>query len=197
MYEQYYHPVMDFIFVPFFFASIGFSIPTTDMFKGSIVWRGIVYSILMIIAKGLVRLVIYSEYLIKSWNESKEIRKSCMTCQPSRSLAAETTNPPHIEAFLVEFAMIARGEIGFLIVSLSQSSGTLLLKSRHDAAVVSGEALFLVVVWAVVVRTITGPVAVGLLIACCYEMPAIEILGTNTDSNMARLYATTVPKFYP
>ncbi|KAA8575132.1 hypothetical protein EYC84_004340 [Monilinia fructicola] len=75
MYEEDYNPIMNFLFVPFFFASIGFSIPITDMFKGSIVWRGIVYSILMIFAKGLVSLVIYSEYFIKSWNKSKEIRK--------------------------------------------------------------------------------------------------------------------------
>ncbi|KAF7902665.1 hypothetical protein EAF00_002568 [Botryotinia globosa] len=154
MYEEYYKPIMDFILVPFFFASIGFSIPITDMFKASIVWKGIVYSILMVIAKCLVSLVVYFEYFATSWSKTRET-------QPS---VAESTRPPHLEALLVGFAMVARGEIGFLIASLSQSSGTLLLKNQQNTAIVSGEAVFLVIVWAVVICTIVGPVVVGILV---------------------------------
>ncbi|QSZ29543.1 hypothetical protein DSL72_004058 [Monilinia vaccinii-corymbosi] len=164
MYEEYYKSAMDCILVPFFFASIGFSIPITDLFEISIVWRGIVYSMLMIIAKGLVSLVIYLEYFIKSWHRSKETQVGRMACQASGPLAAETTRPPHVEALLVGFAMVARGEIGFLIASLSQSSGTLSLNNRQIIAVGSGEAVFLVVVWAIVICTITGPIAVGILV---------------------------------
>ncbi|KAF5871721.1 putative na+ h+ protein [Botrytis fragariae] len=154
MYEEYYKPIMDFILVPFFFASIGFSIPITDMFKASIVWKGIVYSILMVIAKCLVSLVMYFEYFAKSWSKPRETQSS----------APESTRPPHLEALLVGFAMVARGEIGFLIASLSQSSGTLLLKNQQNTAIVSGEAVFLVIVWAVVICTIVGPVVVGILV---------------------------------
>ncbi|CCD46422.1 hypothetical protein BofuT4_P040330.1 [Botrytis cinerea T4] len=124
------------------------------MFKGSIVWKGIVYSILMVIAKCLVSLVIYFEYFAKSWRKPRE----------TQSTAVESTHPPHIEALLVGFAMVARGEIGFLIASLSQSSGTLLLKNQQNTAIVSGEAVFLVIVWAVVICTIVGPVVVGILV---------------------------------
>ncbi|KAH7116999.1 Sodium/hydrogen exchanger family-domain-containing protein [Dendryphion nanum] len=47
IYEHYYHQAVSRILQPFFFASIGFSIPITRMFNGNIVWRGIVYTILM------------------------------------------------------------------------------------------------------------------------------------------------------
>ncbi len=67
---------------------------------------------------------------------------------------------------LVGFAMISRGEIGFLIASLSQSSGTLALQQRGDEkdTLSSGEDVFLVIVWAVVICTIVGPIGVGILV---------------------------------
>ncbi|PQE15937.1 sodium hydrogen exchanger family protein [Rutstroemia sp. NJR-2017a BVV2] len=162
MYEDYFKAVMDYILVPFFFASIGFSIPITDMFEGSIVWKGIVYAILMIIAKGLVSTVIYAEYFFRIWRGP---RKSAT--QRSTPQEQENSNEkiPHMEALLVGFAMIARGEIGFLIASLSQSSGTLSLRSSDgSSSQSSGEAIFLVIVWAVVLCTIFGPVSVGILV---------------------------------
>lgn len=96
----------------------------------------------------------YFEYFAKSWSKPRETQSS----------TAESTRPPHLEALLVGFAMVARGEIGFLIASLSQSSGTLLLKNQQNTAIVSGEAVFLVIVWAVVICTIVGPVVVGILV---------------------------------
>jgi hypothetical protein len=51
IYEQYYQKAVSRILQPFFFASIGFSIPITRMFNGQIVWRGIVYTILMTFSK--------------------------------------------------------------------------------------------------------------------------------------------------
>lgn len=51
IYHRYYHQAVSRILQPLFFASIGFSIPITRMFKGAIVWRGIVYTVLMAFAK--------------------------------------------------------------------------------------------------------------------------------------------------
>ncbi|PSN71143.1 Sodium/hydrogen exchanger [Corynespora cassiicola Philippines] len=51
VYHRYYHQAVSKILQPFFFASIGFSIPITRMFRASIVWRGIVYTVLMTLAK--------------------------------------------------------------------------------------------------------------------------------------------------
>ncbi|KAK6511698.1 hypothetical protein TWF481_000604 [Arthrobotrys musiformis] len=51
LYEEYFSPPVERILIPFFFASIGFSIPIKSLFRGEIIWRGIVYTILMFAAK--------------------------------------------------------------------------------------------------------------------------------------------------
>jgi Kef-type K+ transport system membrane component KefB len=164
------------------------------MFQETVVWKGIIYSILMTIAKGLVSLVIYFEYFSK-WLRT---RKKRIITQPTRSVPLRTipkTRPetfqaentetaqipqsaPHAIALLVGFAMIARGEIGFLIASLSQSSGTLTLKKRDGSDVqTSGEEIFLVIVWAVVLCTIVGPVGVGITIRRLRQQDSAEYRG--------------------
>jgi hypothetical protein len=134
----------------------------------------------MIIAKGLVSLVIYYDYFSKRLHtKNKPIIARITRHIPLRLIsrpdpdasrvAAETeqitSSPPHTIALLVGFAMIARGEIGFLIASLSQSSGTLILKKKGGPDTQgSGEEIFLVIVWAVVLCTIIGPVGVGIIV---------------------------------
>jgi hypothetical protein len=58
---------------PLFFASIGFAIPITKMFTGRIIWRGLVYTILMVFAK-----VICGLWLVRfaSMPRAKSISKS-------------------------------------------------------------------------------------------------------------------------
>ncbi|KAJ4263096.1 hypothetical protein NW762_006714 [Fusarium torreyae] len=51
VYHYYFEPAVDRILKPFFFASIGFSVPITKLFSGPIVWRGIIYTVLMAISK--------------------------------------------------------------------------------------------------------------------------------------------------
>ncbi|KAI0366246.1 Sodium/hydrogen exchanger [Pilatotrama ljubarskyi] len=51
-------PVQNYLLLPLFFASIGFAIPFLDLWNPTIVWRGIVYSILMCLAKLAVGLPI-------------------------------------------------------------------------------------------------------------------------------------------
>ncbi|KAI9849432.1 MAG: hypothetical protein M1837_004052 [Sclerophora amabilis] len=50
-YQRYYLTAVNRILKPFFFASIGFSIPITQMFQGGTLWRGVVYTILMVVGK--------------------------------------------------------------------------------------------------------------------------------------------------
>ena len=50
-FELFYGPILHRLFKPLFFASIGFAIPLTKLFSGPVVWRGIVYTILMLFAK--------------------------------------------------------------------------------------------------------------------------------------------------
>lgn len=56
-------------------------------------------------------------------------------------------------ATLLGMAMVARGEIGLLIIQLG----------RNDTDFVSEEA-FLVCIWAIVLNTIIGPLSVGVLL---------------------------------
>ncbi|KAG7416812.1 Na(+)/H(+)-K(+) antiporter GerN [Fusarium oxysporum f. sp. rapae] len=51
IFHHYYGPALQHVLKPFFFASIGFSVPITKLFTGHIVWRGVIYTILMIFAK--------------------------------------------------------------------------------------------------------------------------------------------------
>ncbi|KAF9773937.1 hypothetical protein IL306_008150 [Fusarium sp. DS 682] len=51
IFHHYCEPALQRILKPFFFASIGFSVPITKLFTGPIVWRGVIYTILMILAK--------------------------------------------------------------------------------------------------------------------------------------------------
>lgn len=60
--------------------------------------------------------------------------------------------------------MVARGEIGYLIASLAQSSGTLEMKPKGGGEAVQNEDVFLVIIWAVTLCTIGGPVAVGSIV---------------------------------
>lgn len=58
-----------------------------------------------------------------------------------------------IPATLLGMAMVARGEIGLLIIQLG----------LNDTSFLSEEA-FLVAIWAIVLNTIIGPVSVGILL---------------------------------
>lgn len=185
VYHRYYHPAVSKILQPFFFASIGFSIPITRMFRGAIVWRGFVYTILMLLgkiacglwlvrfsiapAKGNTSRVLYKLkqlYVPHFWSRST----SAVTPRPS-SIRETTTsastrpspNPPKPFSLhpplIIALAMCARGEIGFLISGVAESKG--IFSSPNDVSTDSSD-IFLVVTWAIVLCTITGPLGVGM-----------------------------------
>ena len=60
-YEKYYRDIVMRILKPFFFASIGFSIPIAQMFSGANLWRDILYTALMMLGK-----LVCSLWLIRS-----------------------------------------------------------------------------------------------------------------------------------
>lgn len=187
------------------------------MFRGEVVWRGIVYTILMLFAKlvtGLwlirlditlpktrlpksVRALVATPASCLSWmygkskkdnqnptpgSDSHELQsqangtpKGTQEQSPqlnSSSTPIQTTStppaPPKIKkplslypAAMLGTAMTARGEIGFLIASLAESTG--LFKSSSEPSSGSSE-IYLVVTWAIVLCTIIGPLSVGTLV---------------------------------
>ena len=60
--------------------------------------------------------------------------------------------------------MMARGEIGFLIPAVAESKGTFASPHESAAQESSSTTIYLVVIWAVVLCTVIGPVSVGLIV---------------------------------
>lgn len=81
---------------------------------------------------------------------------------PSESHAAAAgPNPKSLyPAAILGCAMTARGEIGFLISSIAESNKIFAKSSDKE----SSSEIFLVVTWAIVLCTIIGPLAVGLIV---------------------------------
>ncbi|CAI6333939.1 unnamed protein product [Periconia digitata] len=206
IYERYYHQAVSRILQPLFFASIGFSIPITRLFRASIVWRGIVYTVLMVLAKmacglWLVRISLpfakFQQLLYKykpnikmpsvthfwqkhtnSNTENEPSGPPGHSAEPDTTTQQETvpslrareetshtcsaSKPVSIQpALILACAMVARGEIGFLISAVAESNGVFSPTSGDSS---SESELFLVVTWAIVLCTVLGPLGVGLTV---------------------------------
>lgn len=157
------------------------------MFASSVVWKGISYAILMFLAKATVGLVLYFDYFATRSNASKFATPS----EPGGIAQHDGTvnetpdhqtkfpsKPPHLDAIIVGSTMIARGGFGFLVASEAQSSGTLILQStgkiltaqiapaeeEFQDSNIAEDQIFLVIIWALVLCTIAGPIASGLAV---------------------------------
>ena len=92
-------------------------------------------------------------------------RPSSLASTPPQASASKMMSRSLYPASIVGTAMMARGEIGFLIAALAQSRGIFAVQNegsgiRED----SGSTIYLVVVWAIALCTVIGPVSVGLLV---------------------------------
>ncbi|KAF3911812.1 hypothetical protein AA313_de0207752 [Arthrobotrys entomopaga] len=247
IFEKYYSQVVERILVPFFFASIGFSVPIKRMFDGAIVWKGVVYSLLMITGKLVTGIWILPADVpfnaakfsskFRGIRQSKEDPKSVTqvsdtkdlcdnkTSSPSQLCSSsdsnstgqlpeveqnideimsasnqisanveskseepnETNEPPKDKplkgttsnsipnppisiypSLIVGLAMVARGEIAFLIASIASANG-ILASSQENTESKKGsntedDNLYLIVIWAAVICTVVGPIGVGLLV---------------------------------
>ncbi|RAR04133.1 Sodium/hydrogen exchanger [Stemphylium lycopersici] len=137
-FEKYFLDVVKYLLQPLFFASIGFAIPFLDLWTAEAFWKGFVYTLLMLVSKVVVGLVIPFASL-RGRPEGVSIRQ----------VFKETFWP----AMLLGSAMVARGEIGLLVVQIGLNNTPYLSKKA-----------FITAVWAIVLNTILGPVTVGLII---------------------------------
>jgi predicted Kef-type K+ transport protein len=238
IYDHYYHGPVIRVLIPMFFvssipnrhrlkltiqASIGFAIPITEMFQGSVLWRGVVYAALMTFAKMCTGLWLVRYSAPFSLGTFRKLLKvplalviSCVhrpakariekgPSQPpensqvrehiqSTESSPESTNaglqhrlpadrertdsstqsqqqenrhpssfPPKPKslypASILSLAMVARGEIGYLIASLAESNG--IFGETSDG---SSSETYLVVVWAISLCTLVGPISVGTIV---------------------------------
>jgi hypothetical protein len=91
--------------------------------------------------------------------QSRPKRSAPTTPSQSHTFAQAPKKPLSLyPASILGLAMVARGEIGFLISSLAESNG---IFAPTDSA---SDDIYLIVTWAIVLCTAIGPVGVGLLV---------------------------------
>lgn len=165
------------ILSPVFFASIGAALPIRSLvsINGSyrVVWRGILYSLLMVISKaavGLWMLIWPSSWSRRHWfgsGKRREIKtqSAAMEAETSNNPVTYPTYPTTSElslpraTALIGFAMVARGEIALTVAQLARP---LLVNDSTDPSGTSEP--FAVVIWAIFVSTIGGAIGVGFLL---------------------------------
>ncbi|OCF71468.1 hypothetical protein I204_07526 [Kwoniella mangroviensis CBS 8886] len=136
-FERFLTPILTYVFVPVFFGSIGYCIPFVPLWKGKIIWRGIIYAILMCIGKLACGL-----WLI-FWPQSKKTTNAISGSGSSWKGAA-----------FLGCAMVARGEIGLLISQIAYNAPKPLVTEDE----------FLIVNWGIILCTIVGPLSVGWIV---------------------------------
>lgn len=137
-FEKYFLDAVKYLLQPLFFASIGFAIPFIDLWTAEAFWKGFVYTLLMLISKVVVGLVIPFATILR---------------RPSGMSIRECFTTTFWPAMFLGSAMVARGEIGLLVVQIGLNNTPYLSKEA-----------FITAVWAIVLNTIFGPVAVGSII---------------------------------
>ena len=136
IFDAYISPLLSTFLSPLFFATIGFAIPFVPLWRPRVIWRGIVYSVLMMIAK----IAAGGWYLIFPDPRSSHPPGALVrTPEPTRKDGA----------LFLGLALVARGEIALLVAALARTG--------------LGEEVYLIVMWAALTCTIVGAVSVGAL----------------------------------
>ncbi|KAF2149741.1 Sodium/hydrogen exchanger [Myriangium duriaei CBS 260.36] len=161
IYNDYFDDAVTRILKPCFFASIGFSIPLTDMFAAEVLWRGCIYAVLMVFGKLLCGLVLI-RFNISPVSSSE---------QPINSPLQQKQYSHHslYPAVILGSAMVARGEIGLLISSVAESEAIFGTAGRSNTS-----QLFLIVTWGILICTIAGPLVIGLLVRRVRRLQTLE-----------------------
>ncbi|RWA05018.1 hypothetical protein EKO27_g10083, partial [Xylaria grammica] len=194
VFDKYYAQSVHRVLKPFFFASIGFSIPISQLFVGEIVWRGIVYSILMIVGK-LVCGLWLSVATIGSWG-FRPTKKSKATNEPQSNenppnhttcveLSVSPLSPrpgptdrtssssPHSESAIPPkpLSLYPAAVMGCTMVArgeigflISSTAESQGVFRRASEDASKASELFLIVTWAIFLCTILGPLCSGLLV---------------------------------
>jgi hypothetical protein len=80
--------------------------------------------------------------------------------------------------FILGLAMVARGEVGYLIASIAESQGIFSSVSSSDGS----SDIYLVVIWAISLCTLVGPIMVGTLVRRVKKLQqSREISGSGSD----------------
>ena len=184
-FELYFLDAQQYLMAPLFFASIGFAIPFLDLWTGKEIWRGVTYSLLMLFAKvsfhasqGVAH---GPQVVVGCWIPIWDLKTSRADSKQSSesrrdgekaSVKGFDWKASVAPALLLGSAMVARGEIGLLIVQIGYNN--------TDYVSQTG---FLTAIWAILLNTIIGPVAVGVLVKTKGKAIDASTWGSQTSSN--------------
>ena len=79
VFGKYIQVVKEYIFAPFFFASIGFAVPFLDLWHGKELWQGILYSLMMIFGKFITGIWIVIWTYISRHSKAETVNMSLTT----------------------------------------------------------------------------------------------------------------------
>jgi Kef-type K+ transport system membrane component KefB len=109
------HTIQERILVPFFFASIGAAIPIKDLFEGETVWKGILFSGLMAIAKVMACLPVLGLSMLNKRHFKQMLSRLHLSSSPPTPVVDESVQQqvkrPWLPALLLGFSLVARGEV--------------------------------------------------------------------------------------
>ncbi|OQD87760.1 hypothetical protein PENANT_c005G08248 [Penicillium antarcticum] len=151
-FECYLLDVQKYLMEPLFFASIGFAIPFVSLWTGERIWKGILYTLLMMFAKFVVGVwVPLWKFLTPSKTKQGPKEKVNLREQADNSTEVEKSKHGYgaasLAGLLLGSAMVARGEIGLLIIEIGY----------NETPYVTEEG-FITAIWAILLNTIVGPV---------------------------------------
>ncbi|KAK8869430.1 Sodium/hydrogen exchanger [Apiospora arundinis] len=156
-FEYYCLDFQQYVLEPLFFASIGFAIPFLSLWQAQAIWHGVVYTLLMLVGKALVGTVVPTHDWLRALHSRRRRPEGGgpSATDPKADPAAErgAAQSHLVPASLLGMAMVARGEIGLLIIEIGYNNTSYVSK-----------AAFLTGIWAILLNTIIGPVAVGMIV---------------------------------
>lgn len=111
---------------------------------------------------------------------TEQVTASPLRNDSTPSSSSRVSLPPKPKSLyppaILGLAMIARGEIGYLIASLAQSQGI------FNGGTADGSSdIYLVIIWAISICTLVGPIAVGSLTRRVKKLQAIRINAGGED----------------
>lgn len=159
------------------------------MFTGVVAWRGFVYAGLMGTAKVMAGLWILPADALLEWRSGKSQRAPSgleLRAVEGRGREEDAAEKKGLwerswkVAFLLGVSLVARGEIGFLIINVARGGLSSVLLSCRAADIIhapteggilapdnspTASEAFNVGTWAIVLNTLAGPIAVGILLS--------------------------------
>lgn len=165
-FDKHIMPMLQVLFSPLFFASIGSALPIRSLgavdSSSRVIWRGLVYSLLMGLAKlavGLWLLIWPDRVSGQGWFGRRLSRPRAsreeIDLGDSPPVPDETELTCTHSAALVGIAMMARGEIALIVAEISRS-----LLGIHEPGRASEP--FSIVIWVMLLNTAGGAVFLGL-----------------------------------